>query len=127
MANGATTRMRRSREKILAAAEEVFLGNGFLGANMDAIAETAGVSKQTVYSHFDSKEALFLEVIATMTGGAAEEIGETVEEVFDDRAVGDYLLNLAIDQLEVVMTPRLMQLRRMVIGEAGRFPPGTFL
>lgn len=122
MSNGAATRVRRSREKILAAAEQAFLHNGFLGANMDRIAEQAGVSKQTVYAHFQSKEALFLEVIAAMTGGAAHDIGEDVEDRLDDRPVGDYLAAVAIDQLSVVMTPRLMQLRRMVIGETERFP-----
>jgi len=122
MSNGAATRVQRSREKILAAAEDVFLHAGFLGANMDAIAESASVSKQTVYAHFQSKEALFLEVIAAMTGDAARTIGEDGEERLDDRPVRDYLTAVAIDQLTVVMTPRLMQLRRMVIGEIERFP-----
>lgn len=122
MANGAATRVRRSREKILAAAEQVFLHAGFLGANMDSIAEAAAVSKQTVYAHFQSKEALFLEVIEAMTGGAARAIGEDVRDKLDDRPVRDYLTMVAIDQLSIVMTPRLMQLRRMVIGEAERFP-----
>ena len=122
MSNGAATRVRRSREKILASAEQAFLHNGFLGASMDAIAEQASVSKQTVYAHFQSKEALFLEVIAAMTGGAAHAIGEDVEDRLDDRPVGDYLAAVAHDQLAIVMTPRLMQLRRMVIGESERFP-----
>ncbi|SOE08628.1 TetR family transcriptional regulator [Hoeflea halophila] len=122
MVNGASKRIRRNREKILAAAEQVFLRAGFLGANMDSIAEKAAVSKQTVYAHFQSKEILFLEVIETMTGGAARTIGEDVEDPLDDRPVEDYLTAVAIDQLSVVLTPRLMQLRRMVIGESERFP-----
>ncbi|MCK0095217.1 TetR/AcrR family transcriptional regulator [Yoonia sp. F2084L] len=122
MSNGAATRVRRSREKILAAAETVFLQHGFLGTNMDVVAEKAGVSKQTVYAHFKSKEALFIEVVEAMTGGAAEEIGEDIEDVFGDQRVEDYLREVAIDQLTVVLTPRLMQLRRMVIGEVERFP-----
>jgi AcrR family transcriptional regulator len=122
MSNGAATRLRRSREKILAAAEEVFLRHGFLGTNMDAIAETAAVSKQTVYAHFSSKEALFIQVVEAMTGEAAHEIREDVEEPLDERPVEDFLSELAVDQLTVVMTPRLMRLRRMVIGEVERFP-----
>ena len=122
MTNGAATRIRRSREKILTAAEDVFLRLGFVGANMDMIAERAGVSKQTVYAHFKSKEALFVEVVHTMTGGAAREIGKALEEVFDDRSVEDYLLDVAVAHLNVVLTPRLMRLRRMVIGEVERFP-----
>lgn len=122
MSNGAETRIRRSREKILAAAEDVFLRHGFLGTNMDAVAEKAGVSKQTVYAHFKSKEALFIEVVEATTGDAAQEIGENLEDVFDGRSVAEYLLEVAIDQLTVVLTPRLMRLRRMVIGEVERFP-----
>ena len=122
MSNGAATRIRRSKAKILAAAEEVFLKNGFLGANMDAVADLADVSKQTVYAHFRSKEALFIEIVEAMTGGAAEAIGEDVPDIFGDRRVGPFLLEVANDQLDVVMTPRLMRLRRMVIGEVERFP-----
>lgn len=122
MSNGAETRIKRSQEKILSAAEEVFLHHGFLGANMDAVAETAGVSKQTVYAHYKSKEALFIQVVERMTGGAAQEIGEDVEDDFEGVPVEEFLIDVAIAQLRVVMTPRLMRLRRMVIGEVERFP-----
>lgn len=122
MSNGAATRMRRSREKILAAAEDEFLRNGFLGTNMDAVADRAAVSKQTVYAHFKSKEALFIEIVEALTGGAAQALREDIEEPLDDRPVEEYLLERAVDQLTVVMTPRLMRLRRMVIGEVERFP-----
>ncbi|MCY1239858.1 pyrimidine utilization regulatory protein R [compost metagenome] len=70
LSNGAKTRMERTRKGIVAAASDLFLKHGFLGTNMDEIAATAEVSKQTVYSHFQSKEALFLEVVRSMTGGA---------------------------------------------------------
>lgn len=122
MSNGAKTRIKRSQAKILTAAENVFLRNGFMCTNMDAVAEKAGVSKQTVYAHFKSKEALFIQVVEQMTGGAAHDIGEDVEDDYEGRSVRDFLTNAAIDQLIVVMTPRLMRLRRMVIGEVERFP-----
>ena len=47
------------REAILAAAQVLFLGNGYEGSSMEAIAAEAGVSKLTLYSHFKDKEALF--------------------------------------------------------------------
>jgi AcrR family transcriptional regulator len=122
MSNGAETRIRQSRAKILNAAEDVFLRSGFLGANMDSIAEEAGVSKQTVYAHFKSKEALFIHVVERMTGGAAHLIGEDLEDDFTGRSAGDFLLQVATDQLFSVLTPPLMRLRRMVIGEVERFP-----
>lgn len=118
----ATTRQRRSRQKIVAAAENVFLEAGYLAASMDLVAERAGVSKQTVYAHFRSKEALFIHVVEALTGGAAHQLHEDIAEPPDDRSVEDYLMQTAVDQLTVVMTPRLMRLRRMVIGEVDRFP-----
>lgn len=48
---------------ILDAAVALFLENGFDGTSMDEVARHAGVSKQTVYSHFSSKEQLFSEAI----------------------------------------------------------------
>ena len=48
---------------IIDAASQLFLENGFDGTSMDEVAKRAGVSKQTVYSHFSSKEQLFSEAI----------------------------------------------------------------
>lgn len=48
---------------IVDAASRLFLEKGFDGTSMDEVAKRAGVSKQTVYSHFSSKESLFSESI----------------------------------------------------------------
>jgi TetR/AcrR family transcriptional repressor of mexJK operon len=118
----AKTRQERTRDAILDAAAALFLRNGFLGANMDEIAAVADVSKQTIYAHFHSKEALFLDVVRGLTGVAGDVHQEQVAEPLDDRPIGDYLQEFAELQLTIVMTPRLMQLRRLVIGEVERFP-----
>ncbi|NYZ63409.1 TetR/AcrR family transcriptional regulator [Luteimonas deserti] len=52
------------RAAILAAAERMFLQQGFEGVSMDQIAAEAGVSKLTVYSHFGDKDTLFTEAAA---------------------------------------------------------------
>ena len=51
------------REKVLDAATDLFLSSGYSGCSMEMVAKQSGVSKQTVYSHFNNKEALFLAVI----------------------------------------------------------------
>ena len=51
------------KELIVTAAGKLFLGEGFGSTSMDAIAKEAGVSKATVYSHFQNKESLFAEVM----------------------------------------------------------------
>ena len=50
---------QRRRPLVLDAAMDVFLEHGFEGASMDAIAESAGVSKPVVYDCFSSKAELF--------------------------------------------------------------------
>lgn len=122
MSSGTEKRMMRSREKILAAAEQVFLQNSFLGATMDQVAATAGISKQTVYAHFGAKESLFVEVVEAMTSSAARTLKKRVGDAAEDRPVEVFLVEFAQQQLSIVLTPRLMQLRRLVIGEVERFP-----
>jgi AcrR family transcriptional regulator len=51
------------RAQLLAAAQEVFVANGYHGAAMDEIAETAHVSKPVLYQHFPSKRALYVELL----------------------------------------------------------------
>lgn len=49
----------KKEQQILKGALQEFLTCGYNGTSMDRIAQTAGVSKQTVYSHFGDKEGLF--------------------------------------------------------------------
>src|SRR6266702_2873416 len=53
-------RTRETQDKLLDAAEDVFVRDGYEGAQLDEIAATAGRSKGAVYTHFKSKEDLFL-------------------------------------------------------------------
>lgn len=110
------------RRAILDAATAAFLRNGYRGTSMDEIAAAARVSKQTVYKHFSDKERLFAEIVTA----TVHEAGDTVEEgVRNLQVSGDVeadLRELARRQLHFVMQPRIMQLRRLVIGEANRFP-----
>lgn len=115
-------RSARKRAAILTAATEVFLRDGYPGASMDEIAALSAVSKQTIYKHFGSKEALFVEIVTSMTGAAGDTVHNDVADLGKDEELEEYLRAYAHRQLSVVLTPRLMQLRRLVIGEVGRFP-----
>lgn len=112
----------RKHRAILNAATEVFLRSGYLGTNMDEIAALSEVSKQTIYKHFSSKEALFVEIVSTMTDAASDMVQNEVPELADGKDIAGFLQMYAHRQLTVVLTPRLMQLRRLVIGEVSRFP-----
>ncbi len=49
----------KTREKIKAAAQEVFVQRGYDGARMHEIADRAGANKAMIYYYFNSKETLF--------------------------------------------------------------------
>ena len=106
------------RDAILEAASELFLAQGLQGTSMDAVALKAGVSKQTVYSHFANKEELFRMVIAAKVESygfmeAALPADLNLEQAL--AAVGDRFLNLILDDEVAAMF-------RVVIGESGSYP-----
>jgi AcrR family transcriptional regulator len=115
-------RSARKRRAIVEAATTVFLRNGYLGTSMDEIAALAGVSKQTVYKHFADKKGLFAEIVSSTVDEASETVHGEVLKLEDSGDVAADLGDLARRQLAAVMQPRLLQLRRLVIGESGRFP-----
>ncbi|WP_299974784.1 TetR/AcrR family transcriptional regulator [Devosia sp. 66-22] len=115
-------RSASKRRAIIDAATEVFLKGGYLGTNMDEIATLSGVSKQTVYKHFASKEALFVEIVGSMTSDAGDRVHNDAPDLPPDGDLAAYLEDYAYLQLSIVLTPQVMQLRRLVIAEVGRFP-----
>jgi len=89
---------------------------------MDEIAARAAVSKQTVYKHFADKQALFSAIVTAAVDTAGDPVLEHATALGDSDDLAADLRALARRQLGQVVQPRLMQLRRLVIGEAGRFP-----
>lgn len=115
-------RSARKRSAILDAATTVFLSNGYLGTSMDEIAALASVSKQTVYKHFADKERLFVEIVTNMVNEISDPVHHEVLGLADSGDIEADLRDLACRLLNGVVQPRLLQLRRLVIGEASRFP-----
>ncbi|MBP7665126.1 MAG: TetR/AcrR family transcriptional regulator, partial [Shewanella sp.] len=54
------SRSEQKRQQVLVAAIDLFCRQGFPHTSMDEVAKLAGVSKQTVYSHYGSKDELFV-------------------------------------------------------------------
>ena len=76
----------------------------------------AAVSKQTVYKHFADKERLFSEIVTSHgRRGQRPRPREVVTSLQDSGDIETDLRDLARRQLAMVMQPRLMQLRRLVI------------
>jgi TetR/AcrR family transcriptional regulator, mexJK operon transcriptional repressor len=115
-------RSARKRQAILEAARALFLANGYGGTSMDDVAARAAVSKQTVYKHFADKERLFTAII---TGDIQETEGLTqslVDALPQTRDLERDLREFARRHVADVMQPHLVRMRRILIGEADRFP-----
>jgi AcrR family transcriptional regulator len=117
------TRARLKRRAILEAARTAFFAGGFRGTSMDEVAAQAGVSKQTIYKHFADKERLFAEIVTATVDEVADPVHDEVLALRDSGDIEADLRDVARRQLSGVMRqPMLLQLRRLVIGEANRFP-----
>ncbi|SEG74909.1 transcriptional regulator, TetR family [Actinacidiphila yanglinensis] len=122
-ARPAGPRAERKRAAILRAARGLFLREGF-DASVDQIAAEAGVSKVTVYNHFGSKQALFVEVIKDATDAP---LGDTLVGAVDGLADGDDLRTVLVAAArawvtEVRQNPDTLAVRNLVAREAHRFP-----
>ncbi len=115
-----TPQYSRKQNQILQGAMQVFLRSGYAATSMDRVAAEAGVSKQTIYSHFRDKEGLFKALIERAT---IARIRRSVDLDAIDGHPAVLLRQLArIYFTEVVDDPDYLPLMRIVIGESERFP-----
>jgi TetR/AcrR family transcriptional repressor of mexJK operon len=116
-------RTPRKRRAILAAATDVFLQHGYLGASMDEVAAKAGVSKQTVYKQFENKERLFAEIVLGTSDVVMDELVQAYADTLDGAVdAREALRALARRLLQSLTADSVLKLRRLVIAEADRFP-----
>ena len=123
---GATKRARAPRLSsggpIRDAAASLFLEKGYQGTSMDEIAALAGVSKQTIYTHFPNKEVLFQDLVLG-NAGRVDEFTAEIQRTFDQGSdLSRGLRDVARLYMRFVIRPEVLRLRRLVLGEAGRFP-----
>jgi AcrR family transcriptional regulator len=78
------------RAQLLAAAQDVFVANGYHAAAMDEIAERAGVSKPVLYQHFPGKLELYMALLEShvdeLVGRVRTAIGSTSDNKLRVRA-----------------------------------------
>jgi TetR/AcrR family transcriptional regulator, mexJK operon transcriptional repressor len=120
-ASGSRKRIyHRKTDVILEAAEAAFLKNGYAGTSMDAIAELANVSKRTVYSNFNSKQALFGAVIKRRCADVIPHMLTEAELATTD--LEPLLVGLAIDFLTNIFATEQVALYRTIVADSQQFP-----
>ncbi|ONI86500.1 hypothetical protein ALI144C_11395 [Actinosynnema sp. ALI-1.44] len=115
-------RSARKRRLIMESAATLFLRNGYQGTSMDEVAALAAVSKQTVYKNFTDKETLFSEIIMGVASTVDAFIKLIGDKLHNAKDLGTELPVLARQYLHSVMRPQVLQMRRLLVGEASRFP-----
>lgn len=126
MARSTTARPRWQRrpaarpEEILDAAFEVFGEEGFARTKLDDVARRAGVSKGTLYLYFDSKEALFREMVRAKIIPCVVQ-GEELVRTFEGPP-RDLLVAVIRRMWSVVRSAEVARIGRLVQSELGSFP-----
>ncbi|TWI11630.1 TetR family transcriptional regulator [Lysobacter ruishenii] len=113
------------RLAILAAARRLFTRHGLEATNMDRLADVAGVSKATVYKHFQSKEHLFQAVLDDLLAQLPEP-GTLVAH--GHQQLRPRLLAIGRDFCGLATSPLVQDIREMMAdaGVAGGITPGAF-
>jgi len=111
------------QQQILTAARSLFLHRGFDGTTTDALVEAAGISKETLYRYYASKDELLVAVIHDM---AARRHARTADVVLPAgaamRTLEASLKRLVETGLAEMMRPDYLNLLRLVVAESGRRP-----
>lgn len=110
------------RQAILENAYRLFRTYGFDKTSMAEITAQVGGSKATVYSHFSSKEELFVECMMAALENYMPGTLKHLEASRTDPGVA--LLNFGSSVLNFICSPEQLEVRRLIIAEAARSGTG---
>lgn len=105
------------REAILETAREVFFEHGY-GVGLETIAARAGVSRQTIYNLFESKDDLFAAIVQESSG----QITAALAELSPEATPREVLTALGVSFLTKILSDRAVQFQRLLIGSSAGFP-----
>lgn len=116
-----SSRSLAKRAQITGAARTLFLTKGFAGTSMEAIADEAGVSKQTLYRHFETKVDLLGAVVTSelMHLSQRARLPASVEDPTRLRSV---LLQFSNALVKTVLRPETLALIHLLVGEMFQIP-----
>ncbi|WP_071872125.1 TetR/AcrR family transcriptional regulator [Atopomonas hussainii] len=100
------------KQAVLDAAKCLFLSQGYDATSMDAIAQSAGVSKLTLYSHFNDKDTLFSHAVRSHCET------QMPSELFNykpEQSIEQQLRNIAYAVVSLIYDPEAIQLHRLIV------------
>jgi TetR/AcrR family transcriptional repressor of mexJK operon len=113
----------RRDARLLDVATRLFMERGFDGTSIDAVAETAGISKPTVYARYHDKRDLFTAVLrATIQRWLAPLSAAAEAARVNPRSVDTTLHDLSRHLMAHSRIPEVVMLRRTLAAQAAQFP-----
>jgi TetR/AcrR family transcriptional repressor of mexJK operon len=109
----------RLADRILDAATELFLAEGYGATSIEQVARAAGVSKRTFYSRFEDKAVLFGAVLHRIVEGLRP-AGEI--PLIEGANLAAILQRLGELILQAALSPQAIAVHRLIVGESARFP-----
>lgn len=110
---------QQKREAILRAAVTEFEANGFQATSMDRIADSAQVSKRTVYNHFPSKEILF----QAITDELWQQVAQIAKQPYDpEQTLEQQLYQIGEHEMTLLTSQCITRLARVTLTEYSRSP-----
>ncbi len=105
-------------ERILDAAQELFLRQGYEATTVEEIASRIGATKRTIYVRFDDKSGLFRAVVARVLRARRPQLNT----IGPDRTLEERLTDSGAAVLRYILDPVVVSVTRVVAAEAYRFP-----
>ena len=126
MANG-------TKERILAAALEMFSQNGYAGTNIRELSASLGLVKSGVYKHFESKEAIWNALLDQMITyyadhfGSAEHLPTVPDSLEELVTMTMQMVNFTVHDEKVIMTRKVLTLEQFRDARARELATKHFL
>ena len=105
-----------TKEKILAAALDMFSQNGYVGTNIRELAGSLGMGKSSMYRHFESKEEIWNALLDRMIAyyearfGSAEHLPPVPESLEELVALTMRMVDFTVHDEDVVKTRKLLSI-----------------
>jgi AcrR family transcriptional regulator len=107
-----------TKERILAAALEMFSKNGYAGTNIRELSASLGLVKSGVYKHYESKEAIWNALLDEMIAyygehfGSAEHLPPVPDSLDELVEMTMRMVNLTVHDERIVMTRKVLTLEQ---------------
>ena len=122
-----------TKERILAAALEMFSQKGYAGTNIRELSASLGLVKSGVYKHYESKEAIWNALLDEMIAyyadhfGSAEHLPPVPDSLEALTQLTMQMVNITVHDEKIVMTRKLLTIEQFRDGRARELATRHFL